>query len=523
MTVNIEKPLNIQFQKRLFPNLITNIFYFILNLIVGLVLIPYFVDSLGYAAYGLIPLATSITSYVTMIIDAVNIPMSRYLSISIQIGDHKQANITYNTVLIGTLGIIIALIPVAVIIAWYAPYFFNIGDSNVLDVFLLFILIMSSVLIRAWGSNFMAILFAYNRLDLRNYVNITYIGLQVGLIVLLFTIFTPSLVSVGASYLVAAVLSLLLSIALSKKTAIFLRFTSSDYSHNLFKEIIGVTFWSLLDKFGGILNGTIAILVANRLLGEVLASDYGISLTIYGGLISVGGLITSLFAPKVYSYIASNNVAGLLSFCKSAIKCSGLVIALPIAGICLYIPEILTIWMGAEYTYLTPLVWIVILPSLFWIAVSPIGSFGIGLLRMKGPAFSALFTGCLNVALSIILPTVFNMGVYGIALASFIAVWLHAGVICPIYYAYVTKIPWYTYTLQIHKTLVYLAAILLLGGVVITFIQPSSILMVILGAIVISLLYIFLFPRLFLTKSEKRLVLDCVPKFVPKRLVRWIL
>lgn len=517
------KPLDIQFQKRFLPNLITNIFYFILNLGVGLALIPYFVDSLGYAAYGLIPLATSITSYVTMIIDAVNIPVSRYLSIALQKGDHKQANITYNTVLIGTLGIIIALIPVAVIVAWCAPYFFNIGDSAVADVFLLFLLVMGSVLVRAWGSNFMATLFAYNRLDLRNYVNIVYTGLQIGLIVLLFTILTPSLVSVGVAYFFAAVASLVFSIVLSKKTAVYLRLRLSDYSGSLFKEIIGVSLWSLLDKFGGILNGTIALLVANRVLGEVLASDYSIALTVYSGLIAVGGLITSLFAPKVYSYISVSDMKGLLSFCMSAIKCSGIVIALPIAVICLFTPDILTVWMGAEYTYLTPLVWIVVLPSLFWIAVSPIGSFGIGLLKVRGPAFSAVFTGCLNVVLSIILPTVFNMGVYGIALSSFIAVWLHAGVICPIYYAYVTQIPWYTYTLQIHKSLLYLSTILVIGWVVVSLLKPSSIIMVVLTMGLISLLYLFLFPRVFLTASEKRMVLDCLPKFIPKSLVRWIL
>ena len=523
MTEEQQTPLDIQFQKRLLPNLITNIFYFILNLVVGLALIPYFVDSLGYAAYGLIPLATSITSYVTMIIDAVNIPVSRYLSIALQKGDHRQANITYNTVLIGTLGIIIALIPVAVIVAWCAPYFFNIGDSTVADVFFLFLLVMGSVLVRAWGSNFMATLFAYNRLDFRNYVNITNTGLQIVLIVLLFTVLTPSLISVGVAYFLAAVFSLILSIILSKKTAVFLRFKPSDYSGLLFKDIIKVAFWSLIDKFGCILNGTIALLVANRVLGEVIASDYSISVTVYAGLISVGGLITTLFAPKVYSHISANDMQGLVSFCKSAIKCSGLAIALPIAGICLFTPQILTVWMGAEYTYLTSLIWVVILPALFSTAVSPIGSFGVAFLRVRVPAFSAVFTGCLNVALSIIFPTVFNMGVYGIALASALAIWLHTGVICPIYYAHVTKVPWYTYTLPIHKTLLYLAAIILIGGVVILFIRPTSILTVIFGAGIISLLYLFLFPRVFLTSSEKRMVLDCLPKFIPKSLVRWIL
>ena len=523
MTQASAKPLEIQFQKLFLPNLITNIFYFILNLVVGIALVPYFVDCLGYAAYGLIPLATSITSYVTMIIDAVNIPVSRYLSIALQKGDYKQANVTYNTVLIGTLGIIIALIPVAVIVAWCAPYFFNIGDSAVADVFLLFLLIMGSVLLRAWGGNFMATLFAYNRLDLRNYVNIAYTGLQIGLIVLLFTVLSPSLVSVGVAYFLAAVFSLVISIILSKKTAIYLKFKPSDYSASLFKEIIGVAFWSLVDKFGCILNGTIALLVANHVLGEVLASDYSIALTIYTGLMAVGGLITSLFAPKVYSHISSGDMDGLVSFCKSAIKCSGLVIALPVAIIFLFTPEILTVWIGAEYTYLTLLIWVVVIPSVFSTAVSPIAPIGVALLRVRVPAFSAVFTGCLNVVLSILLPTVFNMGVYGIALASFIAVWLHAGVVAPIYCAYVTKTPWYAYILPIHKTLLYLVTILLTGGIVISILKPASIPMVILVMGIVCLLYIFLFPKIFLTPTEKRLIADCLPKFIPKSLVRWIL
>ena len=523
MVQDSAKPLDIQFQKRLLPNLITNIIHFALSFSVGLLLTPYFVNTLGYVAYGLIPLATSITSYVTMVIDALNISVSRYLSISLQRGDSKQANVTYNTVLFGTLGIILALIPVAVIVSWFAPSFFNIGDSAVTDVFLMFLMVMGSVLIRAWGSNFMETLFAYNRLDLRNYVNITNTGLQIVLIVTSFTLLSPSLVLVGLSHLLAALAALLLSIIFSKKVATILYESPKLYSGRLFKEIIGIASWGLVDKFGCILNGTVALLVANKVLGDVLAADYSISLTVYTGLMAIGGLITSLFAPKVFSYVSQHDILGLSAFSKSAIKCSGLVIALPIAVVYLFTPELLTLWLGAEYTYLTPLIWIVTISALYWTAVSPIASFGMALLRVKVPAFSAVFTGCLNLLLSILLPTVFGMGVYGVAFAGVISIWLHTGVICPIYYAYVTKIPWYTYTLQIHKTLLYLVAILIVGCLVLVLIKPSSIVMVILAAGIICLLYLFLFPRIILTAGEKEMVISCLPKFLPKSLVRWIL
>ena len=523
MTDDTSAPLDIKFQKRLVPNFISNILYFILNLIVGFALIPYFVDTLGYAAYGLIPLATSITSYVTMVIDAVNIPVSRYLSIALQKGDKEQSNITYNTVLLGTLKIVLILVPIAVIVAFVSPFLFNIGDVAVADVTIMFLFVIGSVLLRSWGSTFMATLFAYNRLDLRNYVNISNVALQIMLIIGFFTLLSPSLIYVGLAYFLAAIFALTLAIFFSKRTAKVLSLQSNLYSGRLFNEILGVAGWSLVDKFGCILNGTVALLVANVVLGEVLAADYSVALTVYNGLIAVGGLLTTLFAPKVYSHISLGDVTGLVNFCKSAIKCAGMFITLPVAIICLFTPEILTLWMGSDYTYLTPLIWIVIVPVLFWVCVAPIGSFGVAFLKVRVPAFSAVFTGGLNVILSVIFPTVFNMGVYGVALAGGISIWLHAAVICPIYYAHVTHVPWYTYTLNIHKSLLYFSGAIIFGGLCVFILQPASIVGLIITCGLICVIYVFLFPRLLLTSAEKEMVRSMIPSFIPKTLMRWIL
>ena len=211
--------LDIQFKKRILPNFISNIIYFSISLLVGIFLAPYFIDTLGYSAYGLIPLATSLTTYVTWITDAISLPISRYLTIDLQQAKIKNAQITYNTAIFGTMAIILVFIPFAILLASISPSLFDIGNCNPEDVSLLFLLIFLSVLIRVWSNNFMIVLFAFNRLDQRNLINSTNLLIQIVLIVVLFTLLGPSLEYVGYAYLTSAIIALAISIYLSKKTA----------------------------------------------------------------------------------------------------------------------------------------------------------------------------------------------------------------------------------------------------------------------------------------------------------------
>ena len=110
MTEETTAPLDIKFQQRFSKNLISNIIYFILNIIVGLALVPFFLDSLGDVAYALVPLATSVTSYVTLIVQCLNMSVSRYLTLDLQRGDLEKANVTFNTAMFGTLAVVLILL-----------------------------------------------------------------------------------------------------------------------------------------------------------------------------------------------------------------------------------------------------------------------------------------------------------------------------------------------------------------------------------------------------------------------------
>ena len=363
-------PLDIKFTQRLPANLISNIIYFVLNIIIGLALVPFFLDTLGTAAYGLIPLATSITSYITLVIDSLNTSISRFLTIDLQRADVKRANETFNTALFGTLGVILLLIPFALAAAWYAPVFFNIGDQSATDVFLLFALIFGSVFIRAWSSNFMVILFAYNRLDLRNYVNCTNLFTQLVLVVILFLCLGPSLILVGLSYVGAAIATFAMAFILSKRTCPALKISPASFVRSRLGEIGGMSIWVLINSVGFLLNTQVALIIVNKLFGEVAGTEYSLAAIWSTLLISIAALITNLFTPMTYSYYANQNREGLSHFTSMAIKIVGLFMALPIALVCIFSPQLLTIWVGSEFAHLAPLICICVAPVILQITSS---------------------------------------------------------------------------------------------------------------------------------------------------------
>ena len=57
--------------KRFLPNAAMNILSLAVTGIIGLLMVPYYIDSLGIAAYGIVPVALSMTGYVTIVADSI--------------------------------------------------------------------------------------------------------------------------------------------------------------------------------------------------------------------------------------------------------------------------------------------------------------------------------------------------------------------------------------------------------------------------------------------------------------------
>src|ERR1043166_2692347 len=95
-------------------NLAANVGYLGLSMLVGVWYVPFLVRHLGAAAYGLIPLATTITSYLSLITLGLNSAVGRSLTIALEEQDHRKANLIFNTSLWGSLALCaLLLVPAA--------------------------------------------------------------------------------------------------------------------------------------------------------------------------------------------------------------------------------------------------------------------------------------------------------------------------------------------------------------------------------------------------------------------------
>ena len=152
------------FKNEFSRNLISNSALFLINILIGLLIVPFYINTLGLAAYGIIPLATSFTSYVMLVLESLNQAISRFLTIRIQRSDLNGATKIFNTSLFTIIALIILLAPIVVVIAWFTPDFFNIPDIEKNSVFYSFSIDFFSSFISALQSPFYAVMYSFNKI-----------------------------------------------------------------------------------------------------------------------------------------------------------------------------------------------------------------------------------------------------------------------------------------------------------------------------------------------------------------------
>ncbi len=434
-----------RFAAQLPRNLAANIAHFLVNVAIGILLVPYFVSTLGVAAYGLIPLAASITGYIGIVIHSLNTAVSRFLTVDLQRGDYGAANQTFNTALFGFTLLILLMIPVIFVVAYFIPSIFNVPAGQESGTVLLFLGVSAAFLLRSWSGNFTVQLFAYNRLDLQNLVNITSVVIQTGLIVLFFTLLGPDLALVGGAYLTGAVVASGISIVFAKRVCPHLQVSIRSFDHRKIKDLCGMGWWVVVSQVGALLFLNIELIVVNMLFGGTSAGEYAIALQWAILLRSIAGVLSGVLTPVIFTQYARGQSEAIIQVSKSAVKLMGLAMALPIGLICGFAPHLLMLWVGEEYITLAPLMILLTVHLTVNLAVLPLFPVRTAYNRVKIPGVVLLVMGIANLLLAIQLPIITGWGVYGVAMASAIILTLTNALFTPWYVSHILNIPWYTF------------------------------------------------------------------------------
>jgi membrane protein EpsK len=505
-----------RFASQLPGNLIANITYFLLHIIIGILLVPYFITTLGIAAYGLIPLASAVTGYVAIVIQSLDTTVSRYLTIDLQKTDYTSANRTFNTAFFGLCIIIALMIPIVIIISYFVPVIFNVPSGKEIDAIILFVCVFAALFIRSLSGTFTVQLFAYNRLDFMNVVNIVNYLVYVGMIILLFWQNGASLIYVGGANLGGAIIASIVAIILAKRVCPHLHLCIGSFDRTRVKDLGNMGGWVLINQIGSLLFLQIDLIVVNIIFGAISAGEYSIVLQWGNQLRSIAVVFAGVLTPMILTYYAREHTDTMIRVTKSAVKLMGLIMALPIGLICGFAPQLLTVWVGAQYAVLAPLMVLMTIHLLINLSVFPLFPINVAYNKVGLPGIVTLIMGIGNFGLAVILSLYTGWGYYGVAAAGAIVLTLKNTVFTPWYATRVIGVGVHTFTRAMLPGIVAGFLIIILSTILGLFIPLDTLIPLIITGGIISIVYSIILWRVGLSDHERNLFGSYLPERIRK-------
>lgn len=497
-------------RKQFLPNLIANGGVFVLNVLLGIWYTPYLIRYLGVAAYGLVPLANSVTSYLGLITLSLNDAAGRFLTIDLEKGDNVSANRTFNTVLMGNLGLMVLALPLAILLVLNVQRWFNIPAGQETYVQWLFAATLLAYLLTMLQSSFSVSSWARNRFDLRNTVIAIHHVARVGIVVAAFSLARPLLWHVGLSILGAAIVGFAGDVWLWRKLTPQLRIQPANFDRSRVRELFGMGGWLVVNQVGSLLFLKIDLIVANTLLGAEIAGEYGSVLLFSTMLRQLAQTASTILTPTILAKYAQGDLKAVNRISRQAVKFLGLAMVLPIGLLCGLAAPFLGLWLGPEFKGLAWLLVVLTAHLSINLAVLPLFGINTALNKVSIPGVVTLVLGVCNVGLAVLFVK-WGWGAVGIAAAGALVLTAKNALFTPIYAAYIQKLPWWTFMKTMF--LIILAA-LFVGGIAYAatqLIQVRSWFMLIAVGGGLSLLYMAAAYFGLLQKEDRDLLFTLLP------------
>jgi membrane protein EpsK len=422
---------------RFVNNLASNFINFGINILVGLWLTPYLIRHLGVAAYGLIPLVVTVTSYMGLFTTALNAAVGRFITIALDQLDFAEANRIFNTSFWGTVAVMIFLLVPALWLSAQARFFFNVPVGYEDQFVMLFLFAVSVFFLTALASPFGISTYCRNRFDLSNAVRVAGTFVRVAAILLLFNLYVPKVWHVGLAMFVSAVTGLALSVVVWRHLTPILTVQKSSFSSQTLAQLTGMGGWIVINQIGALLFLNIDLMVVNKMLGAEAGGQYGAIMMWSVLLRSLAGVVAGVFGPTIISLYARQDTPALVTYCRRAVKLLGLIIALPIGFICGFAQPLLLVWLGPAFEPLAPLMMLLSIHLCVNLAVLPLFNIQVATNHVRLPGILTCIMGAGNLGLALLLAGPVGWGMYGVAAAGAIMLTAKNIVFTPLYGAHI--------------------------------------------------------------------------------------
>jgi membrane protein EpsK len=392
-----------------------------LSLVLGLWYTPFMIRRLGAPVYGLVPLASSITNYLSIVTTAIGSTVARFIVADLARGDTNNANRHFNTFLAVGGAIAAGLFAVSGAFGFTLfPVVFKIPPGQERATEYLFIAVTGTFLLSTITNIFGSSIWVSNRFDIQGLIDGSTSVLRVGLIIVFFEIWRPALWQVAIAIAGAGVFGLVAMMLACRKLAPALRLRPSDFDRTKVADLRYTSSWLVVCQIGNVLFMNMDLILANVLLGPDATGLYAPLVQWLALLRMLAMTVGGVLGPPLIVFFARREMDNLLRVSRQAAKFLGLLMALPIGLLCGFGRPMLQTWLGRslpDIVSYAPLIWFLLLPLCIEAVQMHLGSVIIAANRLRAPGLFYLGSGLAYVLGASLFARHYQLGLYGVAVA----------------------------------------------------------------------------------------------------------
>lgn len=404
-------------KKQIILNIIANVFAMLVSTGINFLLTPYITRTVGVAAYGFVPLAGNFVSYVAIITTAFNSMGSRFITVSLQKENKREAVEYFSTIFFMNIGLAVIVGVIFTFLLAFLTKLIQIPDELTTDIVILFALSFASAVFSLIMNVFATATFCKNRLDLKSIVSIISTIVRAVLLVVLFWLFPAKVYFIGIANISVNLIEGSLNYIIQKKIMSELQIDKRSFRKEHIRTLFASGVWNSVSQLSSILMTGLDLLVANIFLNPVDSGVLSIAKIMPNLLYTGIALIVTAFGPQfVIDYVNVEGAKALLGTMDFSAKLISFCSVVPVAGFIGFGKEFFHLWIPEQNANL---LFALAVLTMIGDAVSyPIKAFDnifTAVNKLRWPAMATLTCGLLNVILMIPLLKYTDWGLYAVA------------------------------------------------------------------------------------------------------------
>ena len=325
--------------------LITSLIATSTTILVGLFLSPYIVRTLGAEANGFTQLASNFINYATLITIALNSMAGRFISISYYKNEMKACNEYYSSVIVGNFLIFLFLVLPSGYFIVRLDQIIHIDTANIMHVKYLFAFVFANFFVSQITSILNIASYVKNTQYLQNTVNSAKTILNAVLLLVAFSIFPPKIYIVSLTGILLTIISVPVFYKIKKQVLPELTFKIQYFNLRAVAQLVTSGIWNTINQCGHILMTGLDLLMSNLFINPIQMGVLAVAKIIPNIIIMIAQSINGSFSSNLTISYADASKSKILNSLRYAMKCSNILVSIPIMVMCIYGESFYKLWV----------------------------------------------------------------------------------------------------------------------------------------------------------------------------------